>query len=85
MAYEKKTITVNGNKYELQRMALRQYTKHKDKCKINGVLQEEPFYEGLMENVLINPKMTFEDFDEGDRFADFDKVMDEIIAFQQPK
>lgn len=85
MAYEKKTITVNGNKYELQRMALRQYTKLKDASKINGVLQEEKFYEGLMENILINPKMTYEDFDEGDRINDFEKVIDEIVAFQQPK
>lgn len=85
MAYEQKTLKVNGNEYKLQRMALRQFTKLKDKCKVNGVLQEEPFYEGLMENVLIDPKMTFEDFDEGERLNDFETVMEEIIAFQQPK
>lgn len=85
MAYEQKTIKVNGNEYKLQRMALRQYMKLKDKCKVNGVLQEADFVEGLLENVLIDPKMTFEDFDEGDLLADFEKVTEAIIAFQQPK
>lgn len=85
MAYEKKTAVVNGNNYELQRMAHRQYIKLKDASKINGILQEEKFYDGLLENVLINPKMTIDDFDEEDRIGDFEKVIDEIVAFQQPK
>lgn len=85
MAYEKKTVPVNGNNYELQRMPLRQYLKLKDASSVNGVLLDEKFSEGLLENVLINPKMTFEDFDADERLKDFPTVIKEIIAFQQPQ
>lgn len=85
MAYEQKTIKVNGNEYKLQRMALRQYLKLKDASSVNGVLQDEKFTDGLIENVLIEPKMSIDDFDDGDRLKDFEKVVQEIIAFQQPK
>jgi len=85
MAYEQKTIKVNGNEYKLQRMGLRQYLKLKDASTVNGVLQDEKFSEGLLENVLIEPKMTFEEFDDGDRLKDFSTVVKEIIDFQQPK
>ncbi|UYO61808.1 hypothetical protein LNN31_13585 [Acetobacterium wieringae] len=85
MSYEQKTIKVNGNEYKLQRMALKQYLRLKDQSSINGVLQDEKFSEGLLENVLIEPKMTLESFDEGDRLKDFAVVVKEIIAFQQPQ
>lgn len=85
MAYEQKTIKVNGNEYKLQRMALRQYLQLKDASSINGNLLDEKFSEGLLENVLIEPKMTFEDFDNDDRLKDFAVVVREIIAFQQPQ
>jgi len=85
MAYEQKTIKVNGNEYKLQRMGLRQYLKLKDASTVNGVLQDEKFSEGLLESVLVEPKMTFEEFDDGDRLKDFAVVIKEIIDFQQPK
>lgn len=64
MPMKQTTIKVSGKDYLLQHPGARWYAKHNDNSTMkNGQLSTEKYIDGLLENVVIEPKVKFEDFD----------------------
>lgn len=61
---EQKKVKVGDTVYTLQMVSARWLFDHTDRCKnADGVLQNTKYVEGLLENVVISPKVTLDDFD----------------------
>jgi len=63
MALEQKKITIDGKEYTLQKLGIREYYKFMDKLK-HGEFGIVESYDFLLENVIVNPRLTLEDFEE---------------------
>lgn len=60
-----KTVTVNGKEFMLQHPGARWYIGLQDRCKNRaGVLLTEKYTEEILDNVLVDPKMKIDDFEE---------------------
>lgn len=58
-------VTVKGKKYTLQHPGARWYLGLTDRCKNkHGVLQTEKYTEEILENVVVDPKVSMDDFDD---------------------
>jgi hypothetical protein len=58
-----KKIDINGTVYTLQMVSAKWLLDHTDKCKNeDGILQNSQYVEGLIENVVISPKVKIDDF-----------------------
>lgn len=60
-----KQVKVEGKDYTLQHPGAYWYLEMKDRCKnANGVLMESKYTREMLDNVVIQPKVTPEDFGE---------------------
>lgn len=76
----KKTVTVDGVNYLLQHPGARWYLKLMDRCKnANGTLLTEVYTDEVLENVVVNPKVTIETFDQN--IGSLNKLVQEIESF----
>ncbi|HEX3045409.1 MAG TPA: hypothetical protein VHY08_11690 [Bacillota bacterium] len=76
----KKTVNVDGVNYLLQHPGARWYLKLMDRCKnANGSVQTETYTDEVLENVVVNPKVTIETFDQN--IGSLNKLVQEIESF----
>jgi len=79
-AGDKKEITIDGQKYVLQRPKVRWTVQHSDRCTDpQGNLIREKYIQGLFDNVVLEPSdLSFDDFDS---VTEMRNVVDEIESF----
>ncbi|MDE3837937.1 hypothetical protein C0966_00750 [Bacillus methanolicus] len=74
-----KTITVEGIEYTLQHPGTREYLRIQDRAQTEtGVPSTEKLAEELFKHVIVNPKVSFEYFDEHEGF---EEVLKEAMTF----
>lgn len=75
-----KEITIKDKKYTLQFPGARWCIRHNDACmNRNGVLIQEKYIDGLLEHVVVEPKVKFEDFD--DDMESLTELVEVVEAF----
>jgi hypothetical protein len=60
---KQKKVEINGKEYLLQNPGARWYARHNDSCMTKNGLSTEKYITGLLEHVVIDPVVKFEDFD----------------------
>ncbi|MGC4378253.1 hypothetical protein WD019_15195 [Fictibacillus sp. Mic-4] len=74
-----KTITVEGQEYILQHPGTREFIRIQDRIMTeNGVPSNEKLAEELFKHVIVDPKVSWEYFDEHDGF---EEVFQETMSF----
>ena len=73
-----KKVTVDGIEYTLQHPGMREAVKMRDRCKKDGDIVEEKYYKEIMDFVIVEPRVSWEYWDEHDGFQE---VMTEAIKF----
>lgn len=77
---KQKTITVAGTEYILQKVTPREWARLRDRCKNRfGNVVEENFMAEILKHIVVEPKVTLDDFDE---WADAQEVCNEAVRFQ---
>lgn len=80
---EQTTITVKDVEYTLQKISPREWLRLKGRCKNkHGQLNEENFYSEILKHIVVNPKVTLDDFDD---VADLEAVVAPAVRFQTGK
>lgn len=75
-----KTVKINGKEYMLQRVPPREWIKIRQRCKDkNGQPLEEKLYDEILTNIVVNPHLEIDDFEE---LEDLEAVMEAAITFQ---
>ncbi|MGY4689347.1 hypothetical protein [Salibacterium sp. K-3] len=63
MEQKQKTIEFNGQNYVLAHPGAFWYLEITDECRgANGTLQQAPYFEALLKNVVVEPGVKIEDF-----------------------
>jgi len=80
MSDMQKTVTVGGKEYILQKMTPREWARLRDRSKNRfGNIVEETFMSEILKYIVVDPKVTLDDFDE---WADAQEVCNEAVRFQ---
>ena len=80
MSEQQKTVTVGGKDYTLQKITPREWARLRDRCKNRfGNVVEETFMTEILKHIVVDPKVTLDDFDE---WADAQEVCNEAVRFQ---
>jgi hypothetical protein len=74
-----KVIKVFGTEYTLQKVAVREWLKMRKRCKVEGELDDELFYDEILNHIVVNPKKSIDDFESTE---ELEEVMKEAITFQ---
>ena len=74
-----KIVKVSGTEYTLQKLAPREFYLMKERCTINGQLNDLKMYDELFEHVVVNPKVTLDDFEDVETI---EGLMKEALTFQ---
>lgn len=70
----------NGKKYTLQSMPFKAYYQMIEECNDkNGKLIPSKYYEKIFENVVISPKISWEDFESVDAIEEFMLMADSFL------
>ncbi|MDO4719638.1 MAG: hypothetical protein Q4A78_03165 [Peptostreptococcaceae bacterium] len=68
---EQKKITVNGTEYTMQNMPFKQYYEMQERCQDkHGNLLATKFYPEIFDHVIIDPKVSWDDFDSIEELED---------------
>ncbi len=83
MALEQKKVKIDGKEYTFQKLPIRTYYDFMNKLKRGefGIVES---YDYLLEHVVVNPRLTLEDF-ETEGVAHCEKVMTEANKFLTAK
>ena len=74
-----KTVNVEGVEYQLQHPGARWYLRLADRHRNrHGVMQSEGYISELFENVVVEPKVTIDDFS---NVGEMEKLVQEIEQF----
>lgn len=73
---------ISGKEYTLQKVPPLEWLQIMDDSEVNGVRKRTKFYPALLENIVVQPKVTLQDFD---NFAEVEELAKEAISFQQGK
>lgn len=77
---KQKKVTINGKEFTLQHPGVRWYVKTTDVCKNHlGVLQNEKYIDAIFENVVVDPVVKMDDFD--DDYETMNKLVLEVERF----
>lgn len=77
---EEKKITIRGNEYTLKKIPPREWVRLRDRCKNHyGITLEEKFMSEVFEHLVVNPKVSLDDFD---NYSECQEVADAAIEFQ---
>lgn len=81
---KQKTVKVGGKDYVLQHPGAKWYLECSDRCKNrNGVMLTSKYTEEMLENVVIDPKVTLDDF--GDDLQAVEELLNEMEKFFRGK
>ncbi len=80
---KQKKVTVDGVSYTLQKISPREWSRMRERCKNrNGQLIEETFISEVLEHIVVQPRVTMDDFEE---WVDLEDLVDQAISFQSGK
>ncbi len=80
MSNKQKKATVDGQEYTLQHPGAMWYLEMVDECKnATGVLQVSKYTQKMFENVVVQPKVTVEDFE--DDLKKVNNLLNEVEDF----
>lgn len=74
-----KTVDVDGIEYTLQKLPVRPGLELRQRARNGADVDDIKFYEELLENVVIKPKMKLDDFDD---IGHLEKLMTKVIEYQ---
>lgn len=74
-----KTVEVGGVEYTLQKLPVRPGLELRRRCRDGNDVDDIKFYEELLENVVIKPKKTLDDFDD---IGHLEELMLKVIEYQ---
>lgn len=77
--FEQKTVTVGDKEYVLQKLPTRKALEMKQRYMPNNVFNELKCYDEILEHVVVNPKVTLDDFDD---ISELDTLGTEALNFQ---
>ncbi len=78
-----KTVSIYGKEYTLQKITPREWSRLKERCRNrNGHMVEERFITEILEHIVVDPKVNFDDFEE---VAEVEELIGEAVSFQQGK
>lgn len=78
----KKFTSASGKEYTFQKVAPVEWLDIMDDVNSNKEKQSRKLYTAVMENIVVQPKMKLEEFDD---FAEMDEVVTSAIRFQRGK
>lgn len=77
---KQETQTIGGIDFTFQHPGIRTLIRISDKCKNkHGVLQAEPYYTEIMNHVIVDPKTSWDYFEEHEEIME--DVMEAAITF----
>lgn len=74
-----KTVEVDKIKYNLQKLPVREGLELRQRCRDGKDIDDIKFYEELLEHVVVDPKLTLDDFED---IGHLEKLMTEVIEYQ---
>lgn len=74
-----KTVEVDGIKYTMQKLPVRDGLELRKRSVVDGGLDDITFYEELLEHVVVKPKQGLDDFED---IGHLERVMLEVIEYQ---
>lgn len=75
--------TVNDTEYTYQKVSPREWLRLKGRSKNkHGQVNEETFYTEILKHIVVNPKVTLDDFDD---VKHLEEVVAPAVRFQQGK
>ena len=77
--FEQKTVRVGDKEYVLQKLPTRKALEMKQRYMPNNVFNELKCYDEILEHVVVNPKVTLDDFDD---ISELDTLGTEALNFQ---
>lgn len=77
--FEQKTVTVGDKEYVLQKLPTRKALEMKQRYMPNNIFNELKCYDEILEHVVVNPKVTLDDFDD---ISELDTLGTEALNFQ---
>ncbi len=77
-----KKYTVDGVEYTFQKIPPREWIRLRKRCTKNNNVDEEKFYDEVLEHIVIEPKVKLDDFDDN---ATLEEVVAEAVNFQHGK
>lgn len=81
---KQKIVNIGGKEYVLQHPGVKWYLECTDRCKNrNGVMLTAKYTEEMLENVVVDPKVTLDDFE--DDVAAVEQLLAEIEKFFRGK
>lgn len=83
MAASQKKFKVGKTEYTLQKVSPREWSRLKARCRDRqGNFSEEKFYDEVLEYIVVQPKVTLDDFEDVDVV---EEVITEAVNFQSGK
>jgi len=77
---EEKKVTIRGVEYTLKKISPREWARLRDRCKNRfGVMLEEKFLSEILEYMVVNPRVTLDDFED---YETCQEVANAAVEFQ---
>ena len=75
-----KKVEIQGKEYTLKKIPPREWARLRDRCKNRfGVMSEEKFLSEIFEHMVVNPRVSLDDFEDYDECQE---VSNAAIEFQ---
>lgn len=74
-----KTVDVDGIKYNLQKLPVRQGLELRKRSRTGGDIDDIKFYEEILEHIVVEPKMELDDFED---IGHLEKLMEKVVEYQ---
>lgn len=75
-----KMVKVDGKDYSLQKLPIRQALELREKWQVDGTVHEPTMYDLVLEHIVVNPKVTMEDF--GDDVIVLEELIGQALNYQ---
>ena len=77
--FEQKTITIGEKEYVLQKLPTRKALEMKQRYMPNNIFDELKCYDEILEHIVVNPKVTIDDFED---ISELDELGTKVLEFQ---
>ena len=75
-------VKIKGKEYTFQKLSAREWIRLRKRCTKNNNFDEEKFIDELLEHVVVDPKITMDDFED---YGELEEVVAEATNFQSGK
>lgn len=81
----KEYTSENGLKYTFQKVSPMSWLDMMDEVESNPKNQRRTLYPKVLENIVVSPKLTVDDFEERGGFGELEEVVSAAVTFQRGK